>query len=103
MSSFDEREEAFEQKFALEQEQRFKTEVRHIRHLGLWAAAKLKRSGDAAAAYAAEIVATAVSAEGHEGAIRKLAVDLASAGVTEPQIRHRLEELASKPVDGSGG
>lgn len=102
MTSFDEREEAFEKKFALEQERQFKAEALHIRHLGLWAAAKLEKSGDAAAAYAADVVAAAVTAEGREDAIRKLAVDLERVGVTEPQIRQKLEELASKPAASSG-
>ena len=47
MSSFDKREEGFEKKFALDEEQKFKAEVRRNKLLGLWAAEKLGLSGDA--------------------------------------------------------
>ena len=51
MSSFDKREEGFEKKFALDEEQKFKAEARRNKLLGLWAAEKLGLSGDAAIAY----------------------------------------------------
>ncbi|MGO9356772.1 MAG: ATPase inhibitor subunit zeta [Xanthobacteraceae bacterium] len=96
MSKFDEREEAFEKKFALEEEHKFKAEIHSIRQLGLWAAGKLEKAGDAAAAYAASVVAVEVEGGGRAGVIRKLAADLAPAGVNDLQIRHKLEELAAK-------
>ncbi len=57
MTTFDEREEGFEKKFALDEEQKFRAEARRNRLLGLWAAEKLGITGDAAAAYAREVVA----------------------------------------------
>lgn len=98
MSSFDEREEAFEKKYALEEERRFQAEALRMRQLGLWAAGKLGKAGDDAAAYAATIVAAEVEGGGREAAIRKLASDLAASGVSDLQIRHKLEELAAKPA-----
>ena len=57
MTTFDEREEGFEKKFALDEEKKFKAEARRNRLLGLWVAEKLGITGDAAAAYAKEVVA----------------------------------------------
>jgi hypothetical protein len=94
MSKFDEREEAFEKKFALEEEHKFKAEIHRVRQLGLWAAAKLEKAGDEAAAYAAAIVALEVEGGGRNGVISKLAADLAPAGVNDLQIRRKLEELS---------
>ena len=57
MTTFDKREEGFEKRFAVYEEQKFKAMARRNRLLGLWAAEQLGMSGDAATAYAREIVA----------------------------------------------
>ena len=57
MTTFDKREEAFEKKFVVEEELRFKAEARRNKLLGLWAAEKLGKSGPAADAYAKEVIA----------------------------------------------
>ena len=57
MTTFDKRQEGFEKKFALDEEQKFKAEARRNKLLGLWAAEQLGKSGDEAAAYAKERVA----------------------------------------------
>ena len=50
MTTFDKRQEGFEKKFALDEEQKFKAEARRNKLLGLWAAEKLGLTGDAATA-----------------------------------------------------
>ena len=57
MTTFEQREEGFENKFALDEEQKFKAEARRNRVAGLWVAEKLRPTGDAATAYAKEVVA----------------------------------------------
>ena len=57
MTTFDKREEGFEKKFAVDEELRFKAEARRNKLLGLWAASLLGKSGEAAAAYARDVVA----------------------------------------------
>ncbi|MDR3464571.1 MAG: ATPase inhibitor subunit zeta [Xanthobacteraceae bacterium] len=96
MPNFEKREEAFEKKFALEEEHKFLADAHVTRQLALWAAGKLEKTGDDAAAYAAAVVAAEVDGGGHDAVIRKLAVDLAGAGVNDLQIRRKLEELAAK-------
>ncbi|NCW68080.1 MAG: DUF1476 domain-containing protein [Marivivens sp.] len=56
MSTFDDREKAFEDKFAHDAEMQFKAEARRNKLLGLWAAELLGKSGEDANAYAAEVV-----------------------------------------------
>ena len=81
MSTFDDRENAFENKFAHDEEMKFKAEARTNKLLGLWAAELLGKSGDDAAAYAAEVVKADFEEAGHEEAghedvVRKVAADL---------------------------
>ena len=81
MTTFDKREEGFEKKFALDEEQKFKAEARRNRLLGLWAAEKLGLSGDAASAYAKEIVAAEFGEGGDADVIRKVLGDLSAKGI----------------------
>ena len=57
MTTFDKREEGFEKKFALDEDQKFKAVARRNKLLGQLIAEKLGMSGDEAAAYAKEVVA----------------------------------------------
>jgi hypothetical protein len=95
MTTFDKREEGFEKRFALDEEQKFKAEARRNKLLGLWAAERLGMSGDDAAAYARAVVSADFEEAGHAAVVRKIATDLAAKGIaiTEPQIRARMEEL----------
>jgi len=97
MTTFDKREEGFEKKFALDEEQKFKAEARRNRLLGLWAAEKLGITGDAAAAYAKEVVAADFEEAGDGDVLRKVTADFAakSVAVTEQAIRAKLSELAA--------
>jgi hypothetical protein len=98
MSSFDKREEGFEKKFALDEEQKFKAMARRNRLLGLWAAEKLGITGDAVAAYAKEVVAADFEEPGDGDVLRKVAGDLAAKGVTEAQVRVRMDELLAQAI-----
>ena len=68
MTTFDKREEGFEKKFAHDQELRFKANARRNKLLGLWVAEKLGKTGDDAAAYAKEVVASDFDREGDDDA-----------------------------------
>jgi hypothetical protein len=98
MTTFDKREEGFEKKFALDEEQKFKAEARRNRLLGLWVAEQIGRSGDAATAYAKEVVAADFEEGG--GVIRKVTGDLAAKGVavTEPELRVKMDELMAQAI-----
>ena len=92
MSTFDDRENAFENKFAHDAEMRFKAEARRNKLLGLWAADLLGKAGDDAEAYAAEVVRADFEEAGHEDVVRKVAGDL-GAKATADDIRAKMEEL----------
>ena len=95
MSTFDKREEGFEKKFALDADQKFKAEARRNRLLGTWVAEKLGITGDAATAYAKEVVAADFEEAGDADVIRKLAGDFSAKGVTvsDAEIRAKMGEL----------
>ena len=76
MSSFDDRENAFENKFAHDAEMQFKAEARRNKLLGLWAAELMGRSGDDADAYAKEVIKADFEEAGDEDVYRKVAGDL---------------------------
>lgn len=95
MSEFNKREEGFEKKFALDEEQKFKAEARRNKLLGLWAAEKLGITGDAAGAYAKEVVAADFEEAGDNDVLHKVLKDLTAKGqaVTERDVRAKMDEL----------
>ncbi len=100
MTTFDKREEGFEKKFALDEEQKFKAEARRNKLLGLWVAEKLGMSGDAAAAYAKEVVAADFEQPGDNDVVHKVTRDLAAGGIalTEAQLRAKMGELLAQAL-----
>ncbi|MGH6643264.1 MAG: DUF1476 domain-containing protein [Bradyrhizobium sp.] len=100
MSSFDKREEGFEKKYALDEEQKFKAEARRNRLLGMWAAEKLGITGDAATAYAKEVVAADFEEAGDGDVLRKVIGDFKAKGValTDQELRAKMDELMGTAV-----
>ena len=92
MTTFEDRENAFENKFAHDAEMQFKAEARRNKLAGLWAAELLGKTGDAAAAYAMEVVSADFEEAGIEDVVRKLAGDL-TGKVGPDEIRAKLAEL----------
>jgi hypothetical protein len=100
MTTFDKREEGFEKKFSLDEEQKFKAGARRNRLLGMWVAEQLGLTGEAATAYAREVVATGVGGSGDADVTRKVTGDLAAKGaaVTEPEIETKMNELMALAI-----
>jgi hypothetical protein len=96
MTTFDKREEAFEKRFALDEEEKFKAVARRNKLLGLWAAEKLGKSGDEASAYAKDVVAAEFDG-GDAAVVRKITGDLASKSISvdEAALRAKFDELAA--------
>lgn len=95
MATFDERENAFENKFAHDAEMQFKAEARRNKLLGLWAAGLMGKEGEAAADYAKEVVKADFEESGHEDVIRKVAGDLGDLA-SEDEIRAKLESFLAE-------
>ncbi|MBO6884446.1 MAG: DUF1476 domain-containing protein [Marivita sp.] len=92
MSTFDDRENAFENKYAHDAEMQFKAEARRNKLLGLWAAELLGKSGDDAANYAKEVVKADFEEAGHEDVVRKVSGDLGGKA-SDDEIRAKMAEL----------
>lgn len=92
MDSFKDRENAFENKFAHDEEMQFRAIARRNKLTGLWAAELLGKTGDEATAYAAEVVKADFEEAGHDDVVRKLASDLGDIA-DEATIRAKMEEM----------
>ena len=95
MTTFDDREHAFENKYAHDEEMKFKAEARCHKLLGLWAAELLGKTGDEAATYAIDVVKSDFEEAGHEDVVRKVAADLGDMADADT-IRAKMTEL--RPV-----
>ena len=103
MTTFDNRENAFENKFAHDAETRFRILARRDKLIGLWAAAKLGKDGEAAEDYAKSVVLSDLELPGDDDIIAKLHGDLAGLGVGVNDIKAMLvEKLAQAEAQISG-
>jgi len=91
MTTFDDRESAFENKFAHDEEMKFRAEARRNKLVGLWAAGLLGKTGDEANAYAKEVVKSDFEEAGIEDVVRKLTADLGDKA-TDAEIRAKMAE-----------
>lgn len=92
MTTFDDRENAFENKFAHDEEMKFKAEARANKLLGLWAAELLGKAD--ADAYALEVIKADFEEAGHDDVIRKVVADLGDKSSEEAVRVKRAECLA---------
>ena len=101
MSTFDKREQGFEGKFAHDEATLFKVTARRNKLLGAWAAEKLGLSGDAATAYAKEVVLADFEEAGDEDVIRKVVRDFAAGkvNVSDQEIRVALVKLMATAIE----
>jgi hypothetical protein len=99
MTTFDKREEGFEQQFAHDEAMRFKATARRNRLLGLWAAEKLGLAGADADAYAKDLVLEEF-AEGCHDVFQKVRRDFDAKGVVQSdhQIRRTMDELMAQAI-----
>ena len=101
MTTFDQRKDAYENKFAHDEELRFKATARRNKLLGLWAAEKLGKSGADAEAYAKSVVVADFEEAGDEDVVRKVKNDFALANInaSDADIRTVMTELLIKAAD----
>ncbi len=95
MNTFDKRKDGFESKFAHDEELQFKAQARRNKLLGLWAADLMGLSGDAADAYAVEVVKADFEEAGDEDVFRKVRGDFDEKNIdqSDHQIRRTMEDL----------
>jgi len=97
MTTFDEREKAFENKFEHDMELQFKARARSNKLLGLWAAGLMGKSGEAAEAYARDIVMADFEKSADHDVVHTLMHDLAAAG--KPTEEHTIRRQAQRFFD----
>ncbi len=98
MTTFDDREKAFEAKYEHDEQLKFKVNSRRNKLLGLWAAGLLGKTGADAEAYAKEVVMADFERPGDSDVIEKLMKDFAAAGkpMEDHTIRKQSEHLAGE-------
>jgi hypothetical protein len=101
MTTFDDRKDAFEKKFAHDEELRFKASARRNKLLGLWAAERLGKSGADAEAYAKSVVMADFQEAGDDDVLRKVRADLEAGGAAQgdADIRRVMVELMERAID----
>ncbi len=101
MNDMKDRQEGFERKFVLDEEQRFRAMARRNKLLGLWAAEKLGKSGADAEAYAKEVINSDFEEAGDHDVFRKVRKDFDAAGVAQSdhQIRRTMDELMAQAIE----
>lgn len=92
MTTFNDRLNAFENKYAHDEEMLFKAVARRNKLVGLWAADLLGKSTEEAVAYAKEVVLADFEEAGHEDVVRKLQADLGDRADADT-IRAKMAEL----------
>ena len=95
MSTFQDRENAFENKFAHDADMQFKAEARKNKLLGLWAAELMGLSADSADNYAREVIKSDFEEAGDEDVYRKVSGDLGTLA-DEQTIRKKMSELLAQ-------
>jgi len=95
MSGLDDRENAFENKYAHDQEMEFKANARRNKLLGLWAAGELGLDGEAADEYAKTVVVADFEEAGDDDVFRKVRADLDEKGVelSDHLLRKQMDDL----------
>lgn len=98
MTTFDDREKAFEAKYRLDQETAFKVNIRRDKLLGRWAAELMGLSGQEAADYATSVVEADFAEPGDDDVVRKVLDDLAAKGVEmdERKLRKTMDRLMAE-------
>ena len=89
MSTFDNRENAFENKFAHDEEMLFRVTARRNKLVGLWAAEQMKLTPEESDSYAKSVVQADFEEAGDEDVVRKLLGDLTSAGFETDDVAIR--------------
>ena len=100
MTTFDKREDAFEKRFAHDEELKFKATARRNKMLGLWAAEKLGLSGAEADSYALAVVMAEIEKPSEQDVLHKIRKDFDAKGVAQSdhQISRTMTELMAKAV-----
>ena len=98
----EERENAFEAKYAHDHELRFKLVAKRNKMLAMWAGGILGKEGDEMEAYVLEVIRSDFEEAGDDDVMRKVAGDLVSTEVSESDVREKMDSLLAEVMDDEG-
>ena len=98
MTTFDNREQGFEAKFAHDEELMFRAMARSNKLLGNWAAAELGLTGQAAANYATALVTSSLEGRTGDDILRQISGDLAGKGISTEEVARKLQDFLREAV-----
>jgi len=96
MEKFDERKKSFEKKFAHDEELKFKVAAKRNKYLGQWVSQKLKYDSEKEKEYIQAVIKADFQEAGDEDVFRKLKADLKDQGVSDEEIRNKMQEFGEK-------
>jgi hypothetical protein len=102
MTTFDKREDAFEKRYAHDEELRFKANARRNKRLGLWVAEKLGVGAAEADAYAKSVVMSDFEEAGDHDVLRKVRADLDAKGrkdISDKELRRVMDEFLAQAIE----
>ncbi len=99
---FEERENAFEAKYAHDQELRFKLIAKRNKQLALWAAEILGKEGEAVETYVRDVIKSDFEEAGDNDVMRKVAGDLAGTDLTEQDVHTKMDALLGEVMENQG-
>jgi hypothetical protein len=102
MTTFDKREDAFEKRYAHDEELRFKANARRNKRLGFWVAEKLGISAAEADAYAKSVVMSDFEEAGDHDVLRKVRADLDAKGrkdISDKELRRVMDEFLAQAIE----
>ncbi|CAO6124219.1 COG5467 Uncharacterized conserved protein [Candidatus Pelagibacterales bacterium] len=93
MNNFNDREKAFEKKFANDQEAEFKISAKRNKLLGTWVASILKLNEEQKKNYITEVIKSDFQEAGDEDVFKKIKKDLEGKNIQDTEIRQKMSEF----------
>ena len=93
MNNFNDREKAFEKKFANDQEAEFKISARRNKLLGAWVADILSLNEEQKKNYITEVIKSDFQEAGDQDVFKKIKKDLEGKYIQDTEIRQKMSEF----------
>ena len=96
MNTFEDRKKSFENKFAHDEELKFKVNARKNKYIGQWASKILGYNSEQEKEYIQSVIKADFAEAGDEDVFRKIKEDLKDKNISEEEIRKKMDELDEK-------
>jgi hypothetical protein len=93
MNNFNDREKAFEKKFANDQEAEFKISAKRNKLLGTWVASILNLNEEQKKNYITEVIKSDFQEAGDQDVFKKIKKDLEGKNIQDTEIRQKMSEF----------